>query len=259
MNNKETLINQLSALGLSAEESRIYLELLQEQRTHLELARKTGINRTKVYRIAEDLEKRSLIARQTDDRGTFLIATDPTTLEVQIASKEEKLKNQRDIFANLLPQLNELQKNSSYAPGFFEVNTYEGVDGMKQMLWHELKAKDEVLLFGSGTLDKVVNDDKRFAERHRAMTVAAGYHVREIINPNEKDECFTSLEEFKAIFSKKEIPRSKLRLDQQIVIYNDTVAVYHWRNNEKVGYEVINEAYATMWRQLFEHYWDELD
>lgn len=258
MNNNISLVSQLKLLGLSKDETNIYLELLKEQHSHLELARITGINRTKVYRITDELQKRSLITKQTDDMGTFLIATDPSTLEVELATKEEKLKNQRVIFDNVLPQLISMQKQSGYAPGFFEVNTYEGVDGMKQMLWHELKAKDEVVIFGSGEIKHLVNS-QRFAERHREMSVAAGYKIREIINPGLKSESFTKNDNFKKIFSKKNISPNKLQLDHQIVIYNNTVAVYSWRNDQKVGYEVINETYATMWRQLFEHYWNELN
>jgi len=257
MNNKQ-LIASLRRLGLTADESAIYITLLQNQSTHQELARKTGVNRTKVYRIAEDLEKRSLINKQTDDRGTFLIATDPGTLDVEITNKEQQLQSQRDTFVDLLPELNELQRRGGNVPGLFEVNTYEGVTGMKQMLWHELKAKNEVVIFGSGTIEKLV-DSRRIAEKHRSLSVDAGYLVREIINPGKKAKDFTSLEEFKAIFSKKLIPETVLLLEHQIVIYNDTVAVYSWRgqNGEspKVGYEVINKSYAHMMRQMFDHYW----
>ncbi len=254
MNNKETLLTQLKKLGLSVDEGKIYLELLKEPNSHLELARITGVNRTKVYRIAEELQKKSLITTRTDDRGTFLIATDPSTLDVEIAEKEEKLSNQREIFANILPELNKLQAEGHNVPGYFEVNTYEGVDGMKQMLWHELKTKGEMLGFGSGTIADLV-DSERLAERHRAMTVSAGYKVREIINPGKKREDFTKNDDFKQIFNKKVIPEEDLLLEQQIIIYNDTVAVYSWRNNQRVGYEVINKAYNTMWRNIFEHYW----
>ena len=255
MNNNKYLISQLSYLGLTTDESAIYLELLQHQRTHLELARKTGVNRTKVYRIAEDLEKRSLISKKVDDRGTFLIASDPTTLEISLESKEERLKAQRNIFNNLLPQLNALQTASINTSGLFEIKTYEGVDGMKQMLWHELKADGEILFFGSTDV-KFLTDSKRLAERHRAMSVASGYKVREISNNSiDPNKSFTEDELFKAAYEAKHIPKERMCLEQNIAIYNNTVAVYHWRDGAKVGYEVVNKAFAAMWRQLFEHYW----
>lgn len=256
MNNKQTLIKYLNVLGLSADECKIYLELIKDQHSHLELARLTGINRTKVYRLAETLQKRSLITTQTDDRGTFLIATDPSTLEVELTTKEENLKNQRTAFTHLLPELNKIQKQGKYIPGFFEVNTYEGVEGMKQMLWHELKTKGEALIFGFGTIESLV-ESKSWAERHRTLTMSAGYTIREILNPGTKPDDFTKIADFQEVFTKKILPKGVLLLEHQTVIYNNTVSVYSWQNDQKVGYEVVNESYAKMWRQIFENYWSQ--
>lgn len=37
--------------------------------------------------------------------------------------------------------------------------------------------------------------------------------------------------------------------------YNGTVATYHWREGERVGFEIVSAPYADMMRQMFEHYW----
>ena len=254
MNNKNMFVKYLKTLNLSSDESTLYLELLKEPRTHLELARATGINRTKVYRLVDDMEKRSLVSRRTDDRGTFITASDPRTLEVQLVTEEERLKNKRAVFRQLLPELQHIQKLGTHNPDSFVVETYEGVEGFKQMLWHELKSKTEVVIFGSGTIESLV-ESKRWAEKHRAMSVEVGYKVREIINFGKKDSDFTKNEEFKKQYNKRFIAPDILLLEHQIVIYNDTVATYCWRGNQKVGVEVINSANAQMMRQLFEHYW----
>jgi len=52
------------------------------------------------------------------------------------------------------------------------------------------------------------------------------------------------------------MPKKDLLLENQVITYNNTVAVYHWRHQQKVGVEIINEAYATLMRQMFFHYWD---
>lgn len=252
LNNKDTLSKYLTALGLSREESLLYLELLREPANHLELSRKTGINRTKVYRLADQLEKRSLISTRTDDRGAFLIAADPRTLEVELVTQEEKLKQQRAIFSQVLPTLNELQQTRN--PNEFSVATYEGVEGFKQMLWHELKAKSEVLIFGSGSIEDLV-ESKRWAEKHRAMTLEANYEVRELLNPMGKPEDFTKNKEFMNHYHKRYIAPDILEMNHQIVVYNDTVATYCWRDEQKVGTEITNTSHATMMRQVFEHYW----
>lgn len=81
MNKKDPTIERLCMLGLNVEEAKIYLELLRKPSTHAQVSHATGINRTNVYRLVSELEKRSIITRRTDDRGKFLVATDPSTLE----------------------------------------------------------------------------------------------------------------------------------------------------------------------------------
>jgi DNA-binding MarR family transcriptional regulator len=252
LNSTDSILARLRLLGLSNDEAKLYVELLKQPTSHLKLAHATGINRTKVYRLADQLEKRSLITMRTDDRGTFLVAADPSTLEVEIVTQEAKLKSQRAAFTQLLPFLSELQEGKG---NDFAIHTYEGSEGFKQMLWHELKTQGENLIFGSGTIEDLV-PDKRWAEKHRAMTVETKYRVREIINPGGKDPAFTLNQDFlKNNYSYRLIPEDLLPLYNQTVVYNDTVGIYHWRNEQKVGTEIINAAYADMMRAIFEQYW----
>lgn len=249
--NKNTLTHYLRTLNLTRDEAMLYIELLKQPTSHLELARATGINRTKVYRLADNLEKRSLITVQTDDRGTFLVASDPATLEVELVTQEENLKNQRAVLKKILPSLNHLH-DAAASPLNFEIRNYEGIEGLKQMLWHELKAEKELLVFGSGEIESLV-ENVRWAEQHRAKTLKAGYTIREIINPGGKKDVFTRNQEFVEILSKRSVSADILPLEHQIAIYNDTVDC--WRDDQKVGFQVINKAYADLMRKIFEQYW----
>ncbi len=252
LNKQDTILEQLSDLGLKRDEAKLYVELLKGPTTHLRLAHATGINRTKVYRLADQLEKRSLITARTDDRGTFLVAADPATLEVELVTKEEKLKNQRTAFAAVLPMLSAIKTDDTSG---FIVHTYDGEEGFKQMLWHELKAKKECLIFGGGKIENLVSA-KGWAEKHRAMTIQSNYKVREIINSGDTGPVFTLNKEFlEKHYRAREISRDIIDFNQQIVIYNDTVSVYNWHDKQKVGVEIINKAYAHTMRQMFEHYW----
>lgn len=254
MLNNKNILSYLCSLGLSTDEAAVYLELLRGPRSHLELARATGINRTKVYRLADELEKRSLVTTRTDDSGTLLAAADPRTLEVELVTREETLKNQRAIFHHLLPTLEAIGSGDESVTNF-STQTYEGVEGFKQMLWHELKTENEILIFGSGTIENLV-DSKRWAEKHRTMTIEANYSVREILNPGRKSKDFTKNAYFKSHhYQERFISPEILLLNQQVAVYNNTVATYCWRNAHKVGVEVTNASHATMMRQMFEHYW----
>jgi sugar-specific transcriptional regulator TrmB len=252
LNKEDSPQELLHSLGLKHDEAKLYVELLKGPNTHLRLAHATGINRTKVYRLADQLEKQGLIIVRADDRGTFLEASDPATLEADLVMREEKVREQRAAFETVLPVLAGLKTGDASK---FVVHTYDGEDGFKQMLWHELKTKGENLIFGSGTIEDLV-PNRAWAEKHRALTVQADYAVREILNPDSKGPVFTLNQEFIAKhYSFRVIDPAIITFEQQMVIYNDTVAVYNLRDEQRVGVEVINAAYANTMRQIFEHYW----
>jgi sugar-specific transcriptional regulator TrmB len=253
MNNTGTILQRLKLLNLDSDEALLYLELLKGPTTHLKLARATGINRSKVYRIVESLEKRSLAGIRSDDRGTFIIASDPATLEVELVSQENQIKAQRAAFQSLLPMLQKVKNKDSSS---FIVHTYEGEEGFKQMLWHELKTKGENLIFGCGSLNDLVSS-KRWLEQQRKRTQEAGHVIRELINPGEDDKTFSIEHVTTEKYSYRIVSSDTLLLANQIATYNDTVSIYHWRNQQKIGMEIISADYAWMMRQIFERYWND--
>ncbi len=260
MNNKDSVLINLRHLGLSADEAKVYLALLDEPLSHLAIARKTGINRTKVYRVADSLVARGLISQESSDNGRKLAANDPANLEITLTTAEEQLKAQRALFARTLPDLQTtFQRSGKQTGDDFVVNTYEGVDGFKQMLWNELKTEKEILIFGSGRLEELVGST-RWSEKHRAKTLEAGYKIREILNPKGKAENFTKNSEFiEKVYFKRYISPAVLPLTQQLCVYNNTVSIYNWRNQQKVGTEIINKDFADMQRAMFESYWKIAD
>ncbi len=127
LNNKNTILVNLHRLGLTADECKVYLALLEESMSHLEVSRKTGVNRTKVYRLADNLIKRGLLTEAVNDDGRELAANDPSNLEIVLTTEEEIIKNQRSILANTLPVLKEIFDNSDKPKETdFVVNAYEG-------------------------------------------------------------------------------------------------------------------------------------
>jgi DNA-binding IscR family transcriptional regulator len=248
LNNNDTILKQLKLLNLGVDEARLYLELLKGPATHLKLARATGVNRSKVYRLAEQLEKRSLVNVRSDDRGTFLIASDPATLEVELVTEEENIKSKRNTFENLLPILKLIKSDDTSK---FIVHTYEGEEGFKQMLWHELKTKGEELMFGRASLSDLINN-KRWISQHQERLAQYKYTMRVLVNPGEDKKIFTVATNYRS----RVIPQDILPLETQMTTYNDTVAFYHWRQQQKVGVEIINAPLAKTIRETFNHYWE---
>jgi hypothetical protein len=250
--NKDILIAQLASFGLSPLEADLYLELLANPSTALQLSRTTGIPRTTIYRVIDQLEKRSLVTRHTDDTGTLLVANDPGIFEVEFNRREEILRAQRKTLSELMPSLASFSAINVHA---FGIRTYEGEKGFRQMLWNELKSTTDVLIFGSGTTEEII-PSAHWAKKHRELSLAAGYETREIMNnkpghtapPPDDDD-------FKVLYRARVVDASVLPLENQTSIYNDTVATYHWRAGKKVGVEIINADFANTMRSLFEIIW----
>lgn len=251
MDNKQYWIDRLATFNIGDEEAKLYVELLEKPNTHLQLARATGINRTKVYRLAEQLEKRGLVTRRTDDRGMFLVANDPGALEMEVTSQEAKLRFQREVLDEAVPGLRTLYQD---AKSPFVIHTYEGSDGLRQMQWHELQAKGELLTFGNTTLEDMVADHY-WAERMRERTIEAGYRIREIYNESDKTPDFTTNPAYLALYEARRVSETDLPVATPMVIYNDTVTIYQFTDERRVGVEIINEGFARTMKSIFELYW----
>jgi len=251
MDNKQNVWKKLEQLNLLEGEAKIYTELLEMPNTHLGLSRITGINRTKVYRLVEQLVKRGLVSRRTDDRGTFLVANNPQTFEIELTVHEARLKQQRKVLEEAIPDLQMLYKN---ARSPFVIHTYEGMDGLRQMQWHELQTKGELLTFGNTTIEDMVTDHY-WAERMRERTVKLGYRTREIYNEANKSPDFTTNQEYLALYEARRVSEDELPVATPMVIYNDTVSIYQFTDEKRVGVEIINAGFARTMKSIFELYW----
>lgn len=250
MNNKSSIIASLLQAGLSNEGAQIYAALCKQTATHLTLSRITGINRTKVYRVVQELEQQGLVSRQTDDRGTFLRASDLGVWGLELSAREQRIREQLNTVHALAPALQQLRAS---VRADMTVRTYDGSDGLKQMCWHELKADEELLVLGGGSIEAMI-PNKYWAEKHRRLSVEAGYNVLEIVN-DMPDQTFTDNADFMKLYTCRILPANILTISNQTVIYNDTVAIYHWQNGQKTGIEIINTSYAAMMRHMFKMYW----
>lgn len=257
LTNKE-LLGRLRVLGLSSDGAKFYLELLKGPSTHLQLSRTTGIERAKIYRIAEQLEIRGLLTRMTDDRGTFLVAADPSHLEIELISQEANLKQQRKALQALLPALNGTQPPTDD----FHFKTYVGDAGIKQMCWNELKTDGEIITMGHGNIEALTGDSY-WAAKHRDRQVKSGYRNRDLVNENNTSSASLAHEQlYEANLYKAGVVSMNILdfgMTSQTVIYNDVVEIFHFQEEQKVGIEIINRSYANMMRQLFELYWVHSD
>jgi len=214
------------------------------------LAKESKINRTTLYRRIEEIQQKGLLETIVEEKRLLVKTVDFAQLEnlvLQKADEAEFLQKNIPIIKSLL--------NSEYGmvqPGT-KVLFYKGQEGIRQMVWHTLRAKSEIVGFTFRDLTEAVG--LKFASRWHEEFLVRGLRMRDIIGDeylnNQKKEFAYSRE----VFQSRYLPSSILSIDHQTDIYDDVVAFYNWHEGEVFGVEIQNDKVASMQRQIFEILW----
>ncbi len=117
----------LQELGLSEKEAKVYLALLQFDRSTInELAKKTGVNRTTVYPVLETLEKKGLVSEVNEEKKTYYHAEAPERLETYVERQRVLLDEQAGRLKDMIPQIKSIQREVGERP---VVKFFEGREG----------------------------------------------------------------------------------------------------------------------------------
>lgn len=251
--NKQLILKQLVDVGLEEIEAHIYLYLLENgPRTHLELSREINTDRSKIYRYVEKLVQKSLIEESNDAWGKKLQAAKPSNIELLIQKEEELLKLRKE---NTPTLINELSGIPTYSEREFEVKYYHGQEGLRQMLWNQLSAEKEILAFSYRNKNDMVG--KIYAEKIRTEQVERKIMLYEVENEvDQGDYWYTDVIHWDHFYKSRYISPKILKIKQYIAIFNNTVAIANWINNEEVGVEITNSIYSNMQKQIFWRFWE---
>lgn len=254
MSHYDTILKFLGYLNLDIDESKVYLALVEKgELTVLQISREKKISRTNVYRIVDRLVERGLITEIKKDTKRLYNAVGIDQLEVLVKEEESRVEYLKE----MLPQLQSILPNeqSIDQPGT-HVKFYKGVNGIKQMVWNILESNGEVVGYTFRNLAEVVSRD--FALKWMQEFSFRGLVFRDIITENylgsvKNDTLASQVPTFKN--ETRFLPRTTLSITNQVDIYNNTVAYYHWHEGEILGVEVIDEKIAKFQKQLFEIVW----
>ncbi|MBU1326799.1 hypothetical protein KKB64_01075 [Patescibacteria group bacterium] len=244
----------LSLLGFSPDEITLYLTLAQKgMLTTLELSRTTGIGRTQVYRLIENLKAKGAAEEVIDEHRRLAKAVEAGELLRLIKEKVHQSQQLQELF----PQVQQLlQARVGENQADTKVLFYRGKQGLRQLIWHTLRAHHEVVGYTYRSIEEYVGSD--FMLDWRDSFVRKGLVLRDIYS----EEYLTSRRQVpwpvgfpKTNFRSRFISQKLLRVNLQMDIYNDVVAQYNWHEGEVFGVEIYNRKIADFHRQLFEIVW----
>lgn len=250
--NKNELTNYLIDLGFGLEQASVYLNLIEKgEATPLSISRDTGINRTKVYRLIEEMSEKKLLTQEIGKNTTKVAATPIDQLKRLLADKQshlELLSLGWKSVEELLGQM-ALEKKSET-----RVKFYHGKTGIEQMVWNVLKASGEIVGYTFRDLSHFVGDKfmKEFAYEFRRRNLK----MRDI----HGDEYLASLpidNAWGSNMNSRYLSKNILAIPHQTDIFDDVVSFYSWNEGEVWGSEIYNPKVAQMQKQLFELAWEK--
>lgn len=248
------LVEKLQLFGLSQDESQIYFLLCKsDDLSALQIHRKISIPRSRVYRKLDKLIHKGLVLETICARGKKFRAASCDRLELILLEKQNNIDALKQSLPQLTHQLNVYSKGKKSDS---DVLYYSGVEGLKQITWNSLKANEELLIYElASSMNPFSGID--FAEKVRQEFFSRGIITKQLTNL-KKFGAFTKVQEYVDDCMKaRYISPKKLKIDFEILIYNDTIASYTYRTGDIFGVEVKNDQLAKMHKQLFDFVWKQ--
>jgi len=247
----DNLTNLLVPFGLSGEESKIYLELLQYGKlSALQISRKLKMGRTKVYRILDSLIAKEMVINEFDEIGFKFAASEPAKFELLVNQREGEIQALKQALPKVRSVLE--QRMGSKQPGS-KVRYYQGERGLTQVNFNLLNAKGGICSFEVAQADVYMTHED--AEIMRQAIVDQQIKIKTITNQTEIAP-FTKITGLIPLCEIRNVPMEVFKVKADIFIYNDIYALCHYlKDGDVFCVEMYNQELADMQRQLFECLW----
>lgn len=228
-------------------EAKVYFSALNlGPTTVLKIARSSGIKRSTVYTIIEELTKSGYMRVEPHGFKNMFAAENPRTLEVEL---EEKKKRFRDI----LPVLEALY---SQPEGNSVIKYYEGLDSVKGVylsLLGELKPHDDYLVISN--METWLGPDKEFFLKWRERRSKLRVRSRLIFQTNEVGIRYKKLapnyfETVKLLPPGRGIETALLITPKKAIIHQHTGPITALVNESKASIQLYKEMFEIIWNAL---------
>lgn len=245
-----TNVSQLKDLGLSENESKVYLAMLElGPASAMEISQKAGVNRPTTYVQIESLKKLGLVSTQTKGKKQLFIAESPDQLEFVLDKQLADVKNKKDEFQKMIPELLNLYRSSGTQP---QVRFFEGKEGLMRMQEIVLKSNvKEILAIAS--VDQIFEVFPSHQNNYSAKRIEKGIRSR-IVYTSSKGPILKDSDE-KMLRKSKFIEENKMPLSGDLAIYGDSVAITALTGKIS-GVIIDHPEIAKSFRSFFELIWN---
>jgi len=243
--------NELMNLGLSEEQTEIYLSLLENgAQSATKLAGSTSVKRTYVYKICDELVERGLVSQEVKGRTTVFAPLSPDYLLSEAEQRKQEAKQAQRSLERILPNL----KAKFSAVDVKPVITYfEGPAGIMKANMEILAEQKTILayLLINEEIDQEMDKDwiKYYEKR-----VKDKIHVRAITPDTPAGHAYKSKDKEELRITRL-VPKEEFPFTIEKNICGNKVAFFAVRNNILVATIIENQEIADSERSIFELSW----
>ncbi len=245
-----------SRLGLEPEIADVYLALHAYGPQNLfQLARNSRIERTRLYRLVDNLTDSHLVEIETHNKRNIYKAAPFTNLQILISRREQELRELQDDMHKLHAELHRSMQRSPLT----HVQSYKGIEGIKQMTWNQTKGKTENLAILYENMQNRTNLAffERWVERCNKNQLKFRGIISDHFIKTQQDWYARHDNERLAHWEARYVPDSTFLITHSTITYDDVVAYYNWKDGEVFGIEIYNQEIASAQRRVFEMLWQQ--
>jgi len=239
----------LAKIGLTSQESRVYLALLELQQAQTgNLCKTTNIASSHIYKILDSLTKKGLISYRLQNNIKIFMPSPPETLDELFLEKQNKLEQERKEIKQLISNLKkreirkEPQSNYKY---------FEGITGIKA-LWHEINEKMD-----SNHIIKCYTGKKESYERFIGFY---NEHHKLRKQKNIKEKLILPKEDTKLANKRRdkltEIKLMDLNNETEWGIVKDMIYIQYITGKIPRGFLIKDQTFAKTFEEVFDKLWE---
>ncbi len=242
-------VKALENLGLSEKEARVYLALLElGQASAYRVAQKSGVKKPTAYVLLDELRKKELVIKMPGDKTQMFIAKSPeeffNTAKYKILSATEALPD----------VLSVMKKQNKVRTMYFE-----GIDGLRQALWYDMKQNTGGELIGFYALAKNMSKDLydmtwEWAEDTKKYDIS----LRGFVPTHDTITDYRKADK-KYNREMRELSYEDYSSETSLDVMNDFVRIIDLTADNPQAIIIENERMAKMVKQIFEIMWKLTD
>jgi len=249
-----SLENILIQSGLSQEQALVYENLLEKgpQRA-TSISKWAGIKRGLVYKILEQLDNLGIVEKK-GGAGTVAVfyPNHPSLLLKMIETKEKELLEYKNQFEVSLGQLISKYNLLNNRPN---VLLYEGISGIEKIYKDVINEGKDILLIQS-PYDDEHPEIAKLVEEQIKKQVSKNIKVRALTPLEKTTREFVQNYDKNNLVERRIIPREKLDVPSQIMIYGENVGISTLKG-DIITTIIEDPLITTMFRSLFEYMWEK--